>query len=389
MFSEASSQYTETGSITYQVYARRKTRVTRGGSPGSSSRCESLHEAITDSKVLSFVVNPSGKQVGEYQIEDGFSLKTMHDAVRESRRVVQEQHGDVYDHLGSVPPEWTQLDKHDEETQHEQHKNDDVLWVNNVCDLYFAKVNMAACQVRKSASGYGEILQEVCNALAQDTDLRDFFVQYDPERPNWGVTCLAWCIHLSVRGDDFRRKRLTLGLIEGLGKYIRVSAERQQEEGTEMSLNVTTDSAISSLQPSSTIGEAVPARSGVMLNTAMVNDDPLKAWLSIVANEFKQTNAAKNLRGIPSKGDDPTKEAVYQLLSHKDDDRREPFSGEYEDGPDTREIIIMAYAIRSGSKIFPVSEKSKHEALSLAQSSAFETIGHRSGDCPLQSFVDH
>jgi hypothetical protein len=57
MFSEASSRHTETGSITYQVYARRKTRVTRGGSPGSSSRCESLNEAITDSKVLSFAVD--------------------------------------------------------------------------------------------------------------------------------------------------------------------------------------------------------------------------------------------------------------------------------------------------------------------------------------------
>jgi hypothetical protein len=304
--------------------------------------------------------------VGEYQIEDGFTLETVHDAVRESRRVVQEQHGDVYDHLGSVPPEWTQLDKQNKETQQEQYKNEDVLWVENVCGLYFAKVNKAACQVRKNASGYDHILEETWDALAQDTDLREFFVQYDPEKPNWGVRCLAWCIHLSVRGVDFRRKRLTLGLIGRLGKYIRVFAERHQEEGTEMSLNVTTDSAITSLQASSTIGEPVPAKSSVVLNAAMVKDDPLEAWLSIVANEFEQTNAAKNLRGIPSKGDDPTRDAVYQLLVHEDDDQREPFSGKYDDGPDTREIKIMAYAIRSGSKIFPVSEQLIHEAIPRA-----------------------
>lgn len=355
MFSEASSEHTGTGSITYQVYARRKTRVTRGGSPGSSSRCESLHEAITDSEVLSFVVNPRRSTVGEYQIKEGFSRDTVYKAVEESRRVVQDQHRYMYDHLESVPSEWTQLDKLDEETQQEQYKNADGVWLENVRDRYFAQVRKAASQVRKNEPGYAGILKDIHNALDQEEDLERFFVEYDPERPEWGVYCLAWCIHLSVRGDEFWRKRLTLDLIKALGKYIRVSTKRHEEEGTGMSLDVTTDPAVTSFQSSSTIGEAVPAKSGVVLNTAMVKQDPLEAWLSIVANEFKQTNAAKNLRGIPSKGDDSTRAALYQLLVHKDDDQREPFSGKYGDGSNTREIIIMAYAIRSGSKIFPLS----------------------------------
>jgi hypothetical protein len=327
--------------------------ATRGGAKEDisvRSQVMSFQLDVNDSKVDNFKGDPRLLSPQDYTEVLSFA-----------RTALKTDRPEVYGQLDTARPDlWIRLDKAEAE--------------------YFQRVVKGRSQVRKNEQGYDEILSQVRKVLSENDDRRLPFDDLEPKNNSWNVRCLAWCMFVSFREDGYQEVRLHPAVIMALAKSIRDNTdqdsmdidpdssdavpamtydEQHEEDNTGISLQVTADSAAITSRSPSTIAEASHAhearpKSGVMLNTAMLKEDPQEAWVVAVSGSFRR-DFSQSFRGQrPTNADRRAMDFVHQLLNNPSGNNwKDPFSAIAVHKSDSKVIKRMAFAIGWGGIILP------------------------------------